>query len=126
MHCRAIQTGNKSTRQELAPALYYIDMFYLLLVCRLKLLEEAYVILGEHTEVLHLILKVSDALDTHAEGIARVNLAVDAIELEYVGVDHTATEDLYPASTLTEGASLTSTDVAADVHLGRRFGEGEV
>ena len=96
------------------------------LVGRFKLFKEAYIVLREHTKILDLVLEVGNTLDTHTEGITRVYIAVDAVELEHVGVYHTATQDLDPAGTLTEGTALTATDVTADVHLGRRLGEGEV
>lgn len=38
----------------------------------------------------------------------------------------TATEDLYPTGSFTEGATLTSTNVAGDVHLGGWLREREV
>ena len=60
------------------------------LVGSLELLEEAGVVLGEQAQVVDAVLQVGDALDAHAEGIARVNLGVDAALLEHVGVDHAA------------------------------------
>ena len=92
----------------------------------LEQLEEPYVVLAEETEILDLVLEVCDTLDTHTECISRVFLAVDTAELEHVRVYHTATEDLNPSSVLAEGATLTATDVTADVHLGTWLGEWEV
>ena len=91
-----------------------------------ELFEETGVVLGEHTEVGDAVLQVGDALDAHAEGIARVFLGVDAAELEHVGVDHTAAEDLHPAGVLAEATAFATTDEAGDVHLGRGLREGEV
>ena len=96
------------------------------LVCALKEFEEPYVVLAEEAEVLHLVLEVCDTLDTHTECVARVYLAVDAAKLKHVGVNHTATKNLYPAGVLAEWASLAAADVAADVHLGTWLGEWEV
>ena len=45
-------------------------------------------------------------------GIAAILLGVDAAELEYVGIHHTATEDLHPAGVLTEAAALATADEA--------------
>ena len=92
----------------------------------LKLLEEAYVILGEETQVAYSIFEVGDTLDTHSECIAAVLLAVDTAVLQYVGVDHTTAKDLNPSRMLTEVTSFTSADVAGDIHLCRWLGEGEV
>ena len=96
------------------------------LVCALKEFEETDVVLAEEAKVLDLILEVGDALDTHTECVARVYLAVDAAKFEYVGVYHTATQNLYPTGVLAEWASLATADVTADVHLGTWFGEWEV
>ena len=60
------------------------------LVGSLELLEEAYVILGEETQVAYSVLEVGDTLDPHAECIAAVLLAVDTAFLQHVGVHHTA------------------------------------
>lgn len=87
------------------------------LVGSLELLEEAYVILGEETQVTYSVLEVGDTLDTHAECIAAVLLAVDTAVLQYIRVDHTTAKDLDPSRMLTEVTSLTSADVAGDVHL---------
>ena len=89
-------------------------------------IQEAGVVFREHAQVLHLILQVGDALDAHTQGVAGVDLAVDAAGFEYVGVHHAATEDFYPAGTFAEGASLAAADVAADVHFGTGLCEGEV
>ena len=96
------------------------------LVGALKELEETYVVLAEQAKVLYLILEVCDALDTHTECVARVYLAVDAAELENVGVYHAATKNLYPACVLAEWTAFAATDVTADVHLGAWLGEWEV
>ena len=96
------------------------------LVGSLELLEEAYVILGEETQVAYSIFEVGDTLYTHSECIAAVLLAVDTAVLQYVGVDHTTAKDLDPSRMLTEVTSLTSADVAGDIHLCRWLGEGEV
>ena len=91
-----------------------------------KLVEEAHVIFREETEVFHLIFQVGDALYTHTEGIAFVDGGVNAISFEYSRVHHAATEDFHPASVLAESATVTTADVARNVHFCRRFGEGEV
>ena len=91
-----------------------------------KLVEEAHVIFREETEVFHLIFQVGDALYTHTEGIAFIDGGVNAISFKYSRVHHAATEDFHPASVLAESATVTSADVARNVHFCRRFGEGEV
>ena len=80
----------------------------------LELLEEAYVILGEETQVAYSIFEVGDTLYTHSECIAAVLLAVDTAVFQYGGVDHTTAKDLNPSRMLTEVTSLTSADVRKD------------
>lgn len=95
-------------------------------VCSHELIEESYVVLGEQTEVFHLIFQVCDAFDTHTEGISLVNVRVDAVRFEDVGVNHSASEDLHPSGMLAESTAFAAADVAGNVHFCRRFGEGEV
>lgn len=90
---------------------------FLCLVRCFEFLEEAGIVFGEHTEVGDAVFQVGDALDTHAEGVARVFLGVDTTEFEHVGIDHTTTEDLHPSGVLAEATTLATTDEAGDVHL---------
>ena len=95
-------------------------------VRRHEFFEEAYVVFREKTEVLNLIFEIGNAFNTHAEGIAFVYVGVDAVGFEYVGIDHSAPEDFHPSRVFAECAALTAADVARNVHLCRRFGEGEI
>ena len=63
----------------------------MLLVGSHELVEEAHVVLWEHTQVGYTILQVGDALDAETESVAGVHLAVDAASLKHVRVDHAAT-----------------------------------
>ena len=92
----------------------------------LKLFQEPYIVLGEETQVFHAILEVRDTLHAHTEGVAAIDLAVDAAGFQYVGIDHTAAEDFDPSGTLAERATLTAADVTADIHLGTRLREREI
>ena len=80
----------------------------------------------EHAQVAHLIFQVGDTLYAHTKGIAAIDGGVDATLFEHVGVNHTASQNLYPAGVLAEAAALAATDEARDVHLGTGFCEGEV
>lgn len=91
-----------------------------------ELLKEADIVLGEHAEVLDLIFQVGYALHTHTEGETAVDLGVDAAGFEHIRVDHAAAEDFDPACVLAERAPLAAAEVAGDIHLCRRLGEGEV
>ena len=101
-------------------------LFFSLLVCALEQLEEPNIVLAEETQVFYLVFEVCDALDTHTECVTRILFAVYAAKFEHIGVYHTATQNFYPTGVLAEGATLTTADVTAYVHLGARLGEGEV
>ena len=98
----------------------------MLLVCGLKLLEETDIVLGEHAQVLDLVFEVCDTLNTHTQSESSIFLAVYAVEFQYIGMYHTATQDLNPTGTLAEGATLAAANVAAYIHLSRWLCEGEV
>ena len=96
------------------------------LVCVLKFLEERRIVFREHSEVRHLIFEVGYSLHSEAEGISAIHLAVYAAQFEHIGVHHAASENFHPSGVFAESASLSSADMAGDVHLCRRFREGEV
>ena len=48
------------------------------LVCAFEFSQEARIVLREHTQVADAVFQVSDSLYAHSEGIARVNVRVDA------------------------------------------------
>ena len=62
----------------------------LLLFCRFKFAEEAGIVLREETKVADAIFQVGDALHTHAEGIAGIDIAVNAACIKVVRIYHTA------------------------------------
>ncbi len=45
----------------------------------------------EETKVAHAIFQVGDTLNTHTEGITRIDIAVDTASLKVMRVNHTAT-----------------------------------
>ena len=83
----------------------------------LELLQEAHIVLGEQTEVFDAVFEVGDTLHAQTEGIARLYLRINAAGLQHVRIHHTATENLYPTCALAEGATLTTAQVARDIHL---------
>ena len=97
-------------------------------VGRLELFEEPLVVLGEEPQVFHPVFEVGDTLYAHAESIAGVYFAVDAAGVEYIGVDHAATEapDGSGRAWDKSPAAFTTAQVARDIHFGARFGKGEV
>ena len=96
------------------------------LFSRLKLLQETNIVFREETQVFYLILEVGDALNTHTQCISAVYFAVDATRIQYIWVDHTATQNLYPTGVFTETTAFATTEVTRDIHLGAGLGEGEV
>ena len=92
----------------------------------LELVEEANIVLAEHAQVLHHVFQVGDALNAQSEGIAAINLAVDAAGLEHGRIYHATAQNLDPARVLTETAALAAAQHTRNVHLGARLGEGEV
>ena len=82
-----------------------------------ELLKESHIVLGEHSEILDLILQIGDTLDTHSESIALIDVGVYTVGLQHVGVDHTAPQDFYPSRVLAEGTAFTSADVAGNIHF---------
>ena len=98
----------------------------LILYCSLEFAEEADIVLEVEAEVLDLPFEHGDALYTHSEGETGVLLGVDAAGFQDVGIHHAGTHDLQPAGALADIAALAAADVAADVNLGARLGEGEV
>ena len=96
------------------------------LPCAGELVEEADIVLGEHAEVLHLVLQVRDALDAHAESVASIDAAIDAVCVENCRIYHAAAKYLKPTTAFTHRAALASANGTADIHLGRGFREGEV
>ena len=77
-------------------------------------------------EVVHLPLEHRDAFHTHTEGESGIFIRINAAGLEHVGVYHTAAHNFQPAGAFADVATLAVADVAAHVHFGRRFREGEV
>ena len=97
-----------------------------MLVGGFELFEETGVVFREEAEVVDAVLQVGDALNTHAESVAGINLGINAALVEYVGVDHATAKDLDPACVLAEATTLATADEARDVHLGAGLGEWEV
>ena len=98
----------------------------LILYCSLEFAEEADIVLKVEAEILDLPFEHGDALHTHSESESGVLLGVDAAGFQYVGVNHAGTHNLQPAGALADIAALAAADVAADVHLGARLGEGKI
>ena len=95
-------------------------------MCCFKLAQELNIIFREHAEIGHVVFQVCDALNAKSEGIAGVDLAVDATGFENIGVYHTTAEYFHPSSVLAESAAFATADMTRDVHLCTGFGEGEI
>ena len=96
------------------------------LVSRLELLQETNIVLGEHTQVGHVIFQVGDAFDAQTKGVTRINGAVYAAGFKHIGVYHATTKDFNPTRVFAKTTALATADVARDVHFCTWFGEGEI
>lgn len=92
----------------------------------IELFQEAQIVFEIETEVADLVFEHSHALDAHTEGETGVLVAIYPTCLQDIGVDHTAAKDFEPAGAFADVAALAAADIARDIHLGRRFGKGEV
>ena len=92
----------------------------------LELAEETDIVLGEETEVLDTVFEIGDTLDSHAESITGIDLAVNAARLQHVRVHHSASENLHPSGALAERTAFSAADIATDIHLGTRLREWEI
>src|SRR3954447_5246366 len=79
----------------------------------------------ECAQVRDAVFQHRHPLDPHAERKALILGRVDAAVLEYLRMNHTAAEDYEPMATGAD-LELTGAPRAADVILGRGFGEWEI
>ena len=80
-----------------------------------KLLQKTLVVFEEESQVVDTVAQHRQALDTHAERITQVFLAVDADMAEHLGVDHPAAQDLEPAGMAAHPAAVTAAHHALDI-----------
>ena len=78
------------------------------------------------TQVIDLPLQHCNTLNTHSKCESGVFLAVNAGGFKHIRIHHSAAENLQPAGSLADVATLAVADVATYVHLGGRLGEREV
>src|ERR1019366_2945552 len=93
-----------------------------------ELLQESHIALVEQLNLFHLVLQDGDAHDAHAKGEAadlRRVIAVLLDEVEDVGIDHAAAQQLDPAAEFALAAALAAAEDAAYLHVGAGFGERE-
>ncbi|MNQ92180.1 hypothetical protein D3C85_1075970 [compost metagenome] len=80
----------------------------------------------EHgAQVRDAVFQHGQAINAHAEGETLILVRINAAVAQHVRVNHAAAEDLQPVVALVQG-QLAARAVAANVHLGRGLGEGEV
>ena len=78
------------------------------------------------TDIVNVVLEHCNSLNAHTERKPAVFIGIDSAVAKHVGVNHSRTEDLYPALALAKTAALTSTHKAGDIYLSRGLCEGEV
>ena len=98
--------------------------FFLLLLS--ELFQETDVVFVQQSHVVNLIFQKCDTLQTYAESKAGVLFGIDAAHFKYMGMNHTAAEDLNPAAALAETAAGSAAFEAGHIHLGAGLREGEV
>ncbi len=96
------------------------------LICRGKLPEKPQIIFKIQSEVIYHIFEHGNPFNAHPECIPGKYGTVNTTVFEYVGVNHTATHDLNPASSLANIASFTFAERAGDINFSTGLSEGEV
>ena len=92
----------------------------------LELFQETDVVFVQQSHVVNLIFQKCDTLQTYAESKAGVFFRIDTAHFKYMGMNHTAAEDLNPAAALAETAAASAAFEAGHIHLGAGLREGEV
>src|SRR5699024_1825273 len=91
-----------------------------------ELFQEPVVVLIQQTHIVDFIFQQRDTLQPHAESKSGVHFRVDTAHLEHMGMHHAASQDLDPAGSLTETASLSAAFKAGNIHLGAGLCEREM
>ena len=92
----------------------------------LELFQETDVVFIQQTHVVNFILKQGNTLQSHAKCESGIRVRVNTAHLQYMGVHHAASQNLYPARPLTEPAARTAAFETGHIHLGAGFRKGEV
>src|SRR3954465_10721966 len=90
------------------------------------LIEESHVGVVQNTDVGYVVAQHRDARRSHPERPAGVAVGVETGRSEHRWVHHSRSENLHPPGALAAGAARAVTELALDIHFGRRLGEGEV
>src|SRR5687768_1883393 len=88
-----------------------------------ELLQEPNIGIVEDSDVGDVVAQHRNPRGPHAEGPARITLVVDPCRLEDGWMDHARAQDLHPSRALAPGTSRAVTELALDIHLGRRLRE---
>ena len=92
----------------------------------LELFQETDIVFIQQTHVVNFIFKQSNTLQSHSKCESRILIRVNTAHLQYMGVYHTASQNLYPARTLAEPAARTAAFETGHIHLGAGLGKWEV
>ena len=92
----------------------------------IDLFKYAEIRLKQELDVVDAVLEHGNTIDTDTESQTAVFVAVDAAAFKDFLVDHACTEDLDPAGSLAELASLAAALEAGNVNLYRRLREREI
>ena len=95
-------------------------------MCCLKLLKETQIVFRKHPQVFYLVFQVCNTLNTHSKSVSGVDPTIYSAIIQYIGVNHAASQDFEPPGILAKVAPLSPTNRAAHVHFCRWFREGKI
>src|SRR5262249_4159305 len=88
--------------------------------------QEAEVVTEEVANVVNAVFQDRNTFGPHTKGKAAEHFRVIAPITEHLGMDHTGTQNLQPASLLAHGTTLATADDAVHIDLNARLGKGEM
>src|SRR5689334_7509813 len=91
-----------------------------------NLVEESHIRIVKDSDVRDVVAEHGDARRSHPECPASVFVGIQSCRVDHRRVDHSRAEYLHPSGSLAAGAAGPMTELALDVHFGRRLGEGEI
>jgi hypothetical protein len=77
-------------------------------------------------DILNSVTKHGNALNSHSESKTCVFFTVDIAGFQYVGVNHSATQNFEPAAVFANIATFSATNRTTYIHFGAGFGKREI
>ena len=76
--------------------------------------------------IVYAMLEHQYSFDSKTERKSRINLRIITNALEYIGMNHTRTQNFYPAGIAAKPTALTPTNKTVYRHINARFNKREV